>query len=103
AALFGEHVPRDDVGVVLHVRQHDRVAGAQVGAGPGVGDEVDRLGRIAGEHDLRRGGGTDERGDLAPRQLVRGGGFFGDRVHAAVDVRVVVPVAVVHGVEDCVR
>ena len=100
AALGGEHVPRDDVGVVLHVREHDGVAGAQVGAGPGVGDEVDRLGRVAGEHDLRRRAGADERGDLAARELVGGGRLFGDRVHAAVDVGVVVPVAVVHGVED---
>ena len=52
AALGGEHVPRHDVGVVLHVRQHDRIAGLQVGARPRVGDEVDGFGRVAHEHDL---------------------------------------------------
>ena len=31
AALFGQHLPRDDVGVVLHLGQHDGVAGVQVG------------------------------------------------------------------------
>ena len=29
AALGGEHVPRHDVGVVLHLREHDDVAGAR--------------------------------------------------------------------------
>ena len=99
AALGREHVPRHDVGVVLHVREHDRVAGAQVGARPRVRDEVDGLGRVAHEHDLRLGAGADETGDLAARELVGGGGFLGDRVDAAVDVGVVVPVAVVHRVE----
>ena len=52
AALGREHVPRHDVGVVLHVREHDGVAGLQVGAGPRVRDEVDRFRRVADEHDL---------------------------------------------------
>ena len=34
AAFGGEHLPRNDVGVVLHVREHDRVAGLQVGRAP---------------------------------------------------------------------
>ncbi len=34
AALGGEHLPRHDVGVVLHVGEHDDVAGAEVGAAP---------------------------------------------------------------------
>ena len=66
-AAFGrEHLPGDDVGVVLHVREHDRVAGLQVRAGPRVRDEVDRLRRVAREDDLLDARRVDEAGDLAP-------------------------------------
>ncbi len=92
APFGGEDLPRHHVGVMLHVRQHDRVAGAEVRAGPRVGDEVDRLGRVAGEDDLVGARCVDEARDLAPGVLERGRRFFGDRVHAAVDVGVVVPV-----------
>ena len=78
AAFGGEHLPRHDVGVVLHVREHDRVAGLQVGARPRVRDEVDRLGRVAGEDDLVGARRVDEAGDLAPRVLERGRGLLGD-------------------------
>ena len=52
AALGGEHVPRHDVGVVLHVRQHDDVAALQVGPAPRAHDEVQRLGGVLGEDHL---------------------------------------------------
>ena len=42
APLLGQHQPRDDVGVVLHVGEQHDVAGAQVRPGPGGGDQVDR-------------------------------------------------------------
>ena len=54
AALGGEDVPRHDVGVVLHVREHDGIALAQVGACPRVRDEVDGLGGVADVDDLVR-------------------------------------------------
>ena len=53
------------VGVVLHLGQHDRVALGDVPPAPGVRHEVDRLGRVAGEDDLVPIGGVDEPGDLA--------------------------------------
>ena len=65
AALGGEHVPRHDVGVVLHVGEHDDVAGAEVGPAPRLGDEVERLGGVLREHDLVGVAGVDEAGDLA--------------------------------------
>ena len=39
AALGGEDLPRHHVGVVFHVGQHDRVALAQIRAGPRVRDD----------------------------------------------------------------
>ena len=54
AELGGEHVPRHDVGVVLHVGEHDDVAGAQVGTTPRGGDEVERFGGVLREDHLVR-------------------------------------------------
>ena len=65
APLGGEHLPRHDVGVVLHLGADHDVARAQVGPAPGVGHQVDALGGVLGEHHLGGGGGTDEAGDAA--------------------------------------
>ena len=65
--LLDEELPRDEVGVVLHLGQDDRVAPADVAAAPAVGDEVDRLGGVADEDDLVRVGRVDEAGDLRAR------------------------------------
>ena len=58
--LLDEELPRNEVGVVLHLGQDDRVAPADVPAAPRVGDEVDRLGGVAGEDDLVAVGRVDE-------------------------------------------
>ena len=93
--LAAQQLPRDDVRVVLHLGEHHEVAGADVGPAPRVGDEVDRLGRVAGEDGLagRRAG---ERGDLLARDLVGLGRLRRQRVHAAVDGGPVLVVVAVH-------
>ena len=60
--LLGQDLPRDEVRVVLHLGEDDRVALAQVAAAPAVGDEVDRLGRVAGPDDLAVRRRVDEAG-----------------------------------------
>ena len=75
--------------MVLHLGEHDPVAGADVGVAPGAGDEVDRLGRVANEDDLAPVRGADVVGDRRPRALVGGGRLGRERVRAAVDVGVV--------------
>ena len=89
--LLAEELPGDDVRVVLHVGDEHLVALAHVLPAPRVGDQVDRLGHVAGED---RGGGlpTDERGDPLARPLEQVGGLAGKRIDAAVDVRVRVAV-----------
>ena len=99
APLGGQHVPGDDVGVVLHVGEDDDVAGGERGAAPGVGHQVGGLGCAPGEDDLPGGGGVDEPGGLGPGRLVGGGGLLGEGVHAPVDVGVVLLVVLVEGVE----
>ena len=52
ALPLAQEMPRHDVGVVLHDREHDLVALLQPLAAEGIGDQVDRLGGVAGEDDL---------------------------------------------------
>ena len=99
-ALLDEELPRDEVGVMLHLGQDDHVAAIDVPPAPRVGDEVDRLGRVAGEDDLVAVGRVDEPGDLDPGRLVGGGRLLADRVDAAMDVGVVLAVVVGDGVDD---
>ena len=61
---LGHDVPRHDVGVVLHLRDDDDVAGGEVRTAPRLGDEVEGLGGVLGEHDLVGVAGVDEAGDL---------------------------------------
>ena len=55
-----DELPGDEVRVVLELGDDDDVAGAEVVEAPGVGDEVDRLGRAAREDDLALGRRVDE-------------------------------------------
>ena len=54
APLRGQELPGDEVRVVLHHAEDDQVPLADIAAAPGLGDEVDRLGRVADEDALPR-------------------------------------------------
>jgi hypothetical protein len=97
-ALVGGVAPRHEVGVVLHLGRQQHVARAQPPAYVRVGDEVDGLGRVLGEHDAPRVR-VDELGDLATPALVEVGGLLGELVDAAVHVGARPLVVAVHGVE----
>jgi hypothetical protein len=100
APLGRQHVPRDDVGVVLHLGEHHHVATVEVGAAPAVGDQVEGLGGVLGEHDLACGvRGADEPAHLGAGRLEAAGGLLGDGVHTSVDIGVSGLVVVAHGVE----
>ena len=89
AGPLGELLPRDDVGMVLHHREHDPIARAHVDVAPGAGNEVDRLRRVADEDELAAVRRADVVGDRGPGALVGGGRLGGQGVGAAVDVGVV--------------
>jgi hypothetical protein len=98
ADLLAEQVPRHEVGVVLHLRHDDGVAGTDVRATPRVRDEVDRLGRVLRE-DRRAGGPVHPRRDAIARTLEQLRRLGGERVDAAMDGPTMVLVVVVHRVE----
>ena len=88
---------------MLHLGEEDGVALTQVVARPRVGDEVDGFGHVLGEDQLAVGGGADEAGELAAGAFVGGRRLLGDGVDAAVGVRVMRLVDVVHRIEHGAR
>ena len=120
AGAAGQLLPRDEVGVVLHLGDDDLVAGPEQrsgarpparrrpsaaggGVGERVGDEVERLGGVLGEHHLvgpapRRTAATCRRA-----RLVGVGGLLGELVRAPVDRGVVPLVELPLGVQHLHR
>ena len=72
ALALAQEMPRHDVGMVLHDREHDLVARLDALARERIGDEIDRLGGVAGEDDLlgpRRRSKTPAPSRARPRSL----------------------------------
>ncbi len=101
-ALLGQDLPGHQVGVVLELGQDDRVARRDVPPAPGVGHQVDGLGRVAHEDDLVPIGVQEAR-RRRPRRLVGGGGLLAGRVDAAMDVGRVPGEVALDGVDDDAR
>ncbi|MNI18140.1 hypothetical protein D3C73_715370 [compost metagenome] len=95
AGALGHQLPRHDVGVVLHARNQDHVAGLQPRQGPGVRNEIDREGGAAAQHQVVAAH-VEETGQLVARALVGVGGLGTQRVHRTADVGVVAAVELVH-------
>jgi hypothetical protein len=89
--------------VVLHLGEHDGVTFVEVGASPRVGDEVDGFGDVLRPDESACRRGSDERGHLGPRFFVTLGRLRRDLVHAAMHVRVVGVVDLLHRVEHGLR
>mmetsp|Transcript_136 Transcript_136/g.304 ORF Transcript_136/g.304 Transcript_136/m.304 type:complete len:387 (-) Transcript_136:213-1373(-) len=105
---LGEHLPRDDVAVVLHggdddLRGTGAVFGHQEAVAQGPREKVEALRRAAREHDLLAARGADQLGHGVAGILVGRGRGLAEEVGSAVDVgvhRVVIPA---EGVDDLAR
>src|SRR3972149_3979176 len=69
AVALAQEMPGHDVGVVLHDGEQDLVPLLDMGDAIGRGDEVYRLGGVAGEDDLLVGARIDKAAHRAPRLL----------------------------------
>ena len=101
--FLAQNLPGHDVGVVLHGGDDDFVAGLDMSAAIGVGDQVDALGDAADEDDLAPVGGIEEALDLDAGLFVMAGGTLAQLMHAAMDVGIIRLVELVHGVENALR
>ena len=98
-----EHLPGNDVAVVLHGRDDDFVACMAEGFAEREGQQVDAFGRAAGEDDLARRTGVDEAAHGFARLLVQFGGLLREEVDAAVYVGIHVVVFVADGFDHLAR
>ena len=83
-----QEVPGHDVGMMLHDREHDLVALADVRLAVGGRHEVDRLGDVTGEDDLFAAAGVDELRHLGAGALIGLGRGVGEVVQAAMHIGV---------------
>ena len=72
-------------------------------AAEGVGDEIDRLGGVAGEDDLFLALGVEERRHLVARALVGLGRLVGEIMQAAMHIGVLRRVGLVQAIEHRLR
>ena len=89
ASPLADHLPGDDVRVVLHLGDEDLVALAEMGRAIGLGNQVDRPGGAGGKDDLLTLGGVEEALRFDASALVGLGRALGEVVHAPVHVGVV--------------
>ena len=99
ASLPADHLPRDEVRVVLHLRDQDLVAGLE-GQGERARHDVDAVGGAAREDDLLTDAGADEDADGISRGLVHLRGLLAQGVNGAMDVGVRLLVVALHRLED---
>src|SRR5262249_2609389 len=90
SGTFGQQLPRDDVAVMFHLREQNLVPALDILGAPRLRDEIDALGRAAGEDDLVRAGGVDELRPARARRLAGRGGAIAQLMNAAMHVRVIV-------------
>ena len=87
AGALAEHLPRNDVGMVLQRGNEDFIARLDPAGKPeDVGDEIDAIGGAGGEDHLVRSGGIEVGGDRLAGFFKGLGGEAGEMVGAAVDV-----------------
>jgi len=99
ADLRLQQLPGDDVGVVFGLGQHDAVGGGKVLAAPGLGDQVDAFGAVAGE-DQFFWLGAEEGGERLAGGFERSRRFRTVKIQAPVDVGVGAAEGLGEGVDD---
>ena len=97
ASLFSQHLPRNDVRVVLHLGENDGVAFLQIGSSPSMSDEVDGFGRAAGDDRLF---GVEPLLEFGAAGFVALGRLTGEGVNRTVDVGVGLRIVGVHRIDD---
>lgn len=99
-APLRRHLPGHQVAVVLQLGDDDLIALSDMALRPAPGDEIDRLGGVAGEDDLLTAAGADERGHTAARRLVSRRRPLSKAVSPAVGIGIIAPVKLIDRLED---
>ncbi len=86
ARLLAEHLPGNDVRVMLQAGDQDLVAGLEARPPISLGDQIDGLCGATHKDDLARGASIDELPDSLPGSLERLGRRLAERMDAPVDI-----------------
>ena len=103
ARLAADHLPRQQIAVVLHDRHEHLIARLDVRQAVAVGDEVQALGRVAGKDDLTRRACPDEIAHGLARLLIDIGRLHAQRIQPAQGVGIVAAVEIRHRVQHALR
>ena len=101
--LTADHLPRQQIAVVLHDGHKHLVTRLDVRQAVAVGDEVQALGRVACKDDLARRLCADEAAHRLARLLIDIGRLHAQRIQPAQGVRVVAAVEIRHRVQHALR
>ena len=102
ALPFAQEMPRNDVGVMFQDAQDDLIPGLKSRCGPGIGYQIDRLGRAGGEHDVI-GTGPQKARNLGPRRFVVFGRKVRQIVQATVNIGIFMGIGPRHRVDHHLR
>ncbi len=103
ADAAAQHLPRHNIRVMLHLRQHHLIAGLQKRRAPGLRHEVQPLRRAAHEYNLAGVACIEEAGDLLACTLEAGCSAGTEAVHAAMYVCIISAVEIGEAVDDRAR
>ena len=103
ARLAADHLPRQQIAVVLHDGHEHLIARLDVRQAVAIGDEIQALGRVAGKDDLARRLCADEAAHRLARLLINIGRLDAQRIQAAQGVRVVTAVEICHCIKHALR
>ena len=87
-------LPRHQVAVMLHRRDHNLVAGFDVIHRPAMGNKVNSLGRVTRPYQALRALRVYEVRDFLPRLFISRCGLHAERMHPTMNIRVVTLVVV---------
>src|ERR1700756_675853 len=88
----GDNLPRDEIGVMFHLREQNAVTRLELVSSPGRGDQINRFGRASSENDRFRFLGVQESGNPPPGVFVKRSSPITERVQPPMDVSVIVSV-----------
>ena len=101
--LAADHLPRQQIAVVLHDGHEHLIARLDVRQAVAVGDEIQAFSRVAGKDDLARRLRADEAAHRLARLLIDIGCLNAQRIQAAQRVCVVAAVEICHCIKHALR
>jgi hypothetical protein len=103
AGFACDDLPRNQIGMMLHLGDQNRIAGPEMRATPGARYEIDPFGRSASKNDRIRRSGSQVCGNRGPRFFVEFRGSSAQLVNSAVNIGMVLPIVPANFIDHAIR